>query len=166
MEKRRSWIIKNYRQFGYGYKKRCLQCDIKSCKNVEIYRKDVYTKVEEGMETAKCSKCKKKYSVNDFYKNRVNKSGRESQYKNCSSKNKNRVLNDGILKKMRRMVKQPDGIGDNEKWCGDCQKVKNKSEYRKRKTAKDWYQTYYRDCDNARTRRNRMRRKITGGKNK
>jgi len=36
--------------------------------------------------------------------------------------NQNQMIK-AMLKKMR-----PDGIGENEKWCGDCQKVKNKSE--------------------------------------
>lgn len=61
---------------------------------------------------------------------------------------------------MRLIKKIPDGIGDNEKWCADCMQVKNKDDFRKRVVAKDGCQTYYRDCDNTRLRKNRMKKKI------
>ena len=112
------------------------------------------------METAVCSKCKKRVSVVDFYKNKANSSGRESHCKNCSSKNKNRVLNGGVLKPMRLVYKRPLNVGVGEKWCVDCKNIKDKGEYRKKASASDGMQTYCKDCDNARARKNCMKRKI------
>jgi hypothetical protein len=151
---------KFYRIFGYGFKKRCLSCDIEDCRTSRGVRKDIYTKITKDTKTSVCSKCKKTVSVDDFYKNSANKSGRESQCKNCSSKNKNRAINGGVLKKMRLIKKRPDNVSDNEKWCADCAEIKNKDEFRKRAAASDGCQTYCRDCDNSRSRKNRMKKKI------
>lgn len=150
----------NFRVFGYGFKKRCLKCDIEDCQTNRGVRKDIKTEIKKGMETAVCSKCKKTLSTEDFYKNKANKSGRESQCKNCSSKNKNRQINGGVLKKMRLIKKRPEGVSVHEKWCPDCTQVKSKSDFRKRSTAKDGCQTYCKICDNTRSRKNRMRQKI------
>lgn len=153
----------HYRVFGYGFKKRCLLCDIKACETTRGVRIDVKTIITKNTITAICSKCKKSVSIEDFFKNRCNPSGRESQCKNCSSKNKNRARNGGVLKPMRLVSKRPDGLKDNEKWCIDCKNVKNKTEYRKRIATSDGCQTYCRACDNARTNKNRMKRKIKVG---
>lgn len=152
--------IENFRVFGYGFKKRCKKCDIKSCKTVVGVRVDIKSEIKDDTVTATCSKCKSILSVDDFYKNKSNKSGRESQCKNCSAKNKNKKINGGVLKSMRLIKKRPTNVGDNEKWCPDCELVKKKSDFRKRKAAKDGCQTYCIECDNARTRKNRMKRKI------
>jgi hypothetical protein len=56
--------------------------------------------------------------------------------------------------------RRPTNVGDNEKWCSDCEVTKKKDDFRKRKAATDGCQTYCIECDNARTRKNRMRRKI------
>jgi hypothetical protein len=151
---------KHYRVFGYGFKKRCLECDIKSCQTIKGVRKDIYTEIKEKDDTTSCSKCKKIVSIEDFYKNSANKSGRESQCKNCSSKNKNKKLNGGVLKFMRKIYKRPDNVGNDEKWCTDCKNIKSKDEFRKRAAASDGCQTYCRECDNARSRKNRMKKKI------
>lgn len=153
---------KHYRVFGYGFKKRCLSCDIKSCQTTIGVRTDVTTEISKDTKTSSCSKCKKTVSVEDFYKNSANRNGRESQCKNCSSKNKNKKLNGGVLKNMRKIYKRPDNIGNNDKWCADCKNIKRKDSFRKRSAARDGFQTYCRDCDNARTRKNRMRKKING----
>jgi hypothetical protein len=150
----------NYRRFGYGFKKRCIKCDIKGCETFIGVRKDVKTDITNDMETAKCSKCKTTVSINDFFKNRANRSGRESQCKNCSTKNKNMKLNGGVLKPMRLIKKRPNNFGENEKWCTDCEIVKKKNDFRKRKATTDGCQSYCIECDNARARKNRMKSKI------
>lgn len=63
-------------------------------------------------------------NTEDFYKNKANKSGRESQ---C--KNKNRQINGGVLKKMRLIKKRPEGVSVHEKWYPDCTQVKSKSDF-------------------------------------
>jgi hypothetical protein len=149
----------NYRVFGYGYKKRCIECDLKSCEIDMELREEVKTEITEDIETAVCSKCKKTLAVDDFHKNKANKSGRESQCKNCRAVNKNLKRNDGVLKPMRKINNTVE-CGDNEKLCSDCNTVKDKCEFRKSTVRKDGCQSYCKLCDNARLRKNRMKRKI------
>lgn len=61
---------------------------------------------------------------------------------------------------MRLIAKRPENVRECEKWCADCKKIKGKEEYRSRKATKDGLQTYCRECDNARLRKNRMKSKI------
>ena len=58
--------IKYYREFGKGFKKRCLNCDIISCKTTVGVRKNVKTKITKDTITATCSRCLKTITITYF----------------------------------------------------------------------------------------------------
>jgi len=151
--------IENYRKFAYDYNNRCIECDLKSCERVVKLREDIKTEITETTYTAVCSKCKNVVALDDFYKNKANVSGRDSQCKNCSSKGKNIRNNDGVLKPMRK-INQKVFCDDDHKHCIECDTIKSKEEFLKSASRKDGYQTYCKNCDTTRNRKNRMLRKL------
>ena len=155
--------INNYRKFVYGYNNRCIVCDLKSCERVVKLREDIKTEITETTYTGVCSNCKNVVALDDFYKNKANPSGRESQCKNCSIKGKNIRNNDGVLKPMRKINKKVE-CDDDHKHCIECDMIKSKEEFLKSASRKDGYQTYCKNCDTTRNRKNRMLRKLNGTK--
>ena len=151
--------IENYRNFGSGYKNRCIMCDLKSCETIVKLREDINTVISDTTETATCSKCKNVVAIDDFYKNKANPNGRESQCKNCSAKRKNMASNDGVLKPMRKIHKKVI-CGDDKKHCIECDTIKSKDEFRKSSVRNDGCQIYCKICDNKRSAKNRMLRRI------
>ncbi len=151
--------IENYRKFAYDYNNRCIECDLKSCERVVKLREDIKTEITETTYTAVCSKCKNVVALDDFYKNKANVSGRDSQCKNCSIKGKNIRNNDGILKPMRK-INQKVFCDDDHKHCIECDTIKSKEEFLKSASRKDGYQTYCKNCDTTRNCKNRMLRKL------
>jgi hypothetical protein len=151
----------NFTKFGYGYKKTCIECDLESCEMVKELREDKRTEIKEGDKTCKCPSCKEILSIEDFYKNKSNKNGHDSWCKNCTIKSKNKSRNNGELKEIKKIHERQDNVGENEKYCIMCKEVKEKSEYR---SQKDGLQTYCKPCDNEKSRKNRMKRKILAKK--
>jgi hypothetical protein len=151
--------IENYRNFGSGYKNRCIMCDLKSCETIVKLREDINTVISDTTDTATFSKCKNVVAIDDFYKNKANPNGRESQCKNCSAKRKNMRNNDGVLKPMRKIHKKVI-CGDDKKHCIECDTIKSKDEFRKSSVRNDGCQIYCKICDNKRSAKNRMLRRI------
>ena len=134
-------------------------CDLKSCERIVELREDIKTEITETTYTGVCSKCKNVVALDDFYKNKANPSGRESQCKNCSAKGKNIRNNDGVLKPMRKISKKVE-CDDDKKFCIQCKTIKSKDDFLKSASRKDGYQTYCKKCDNEISRKNRMLRKL------
>ena len=155
--------INNYRKFVYGYNNMCIVCDLKSCERVVKLREDIKTEITETTYTGVCSNCKNVVALDDFFKNKANPSGRDSQCKNCSIKGKNIRNNDGVLKPMRKINKKVI-CDDDHKHCIECDMIKSKEEFLKSASRKDGYQTYCKNCDTTRNRKNRMLRKLNGTK--
>jgi hypothetical protein len=149
----------NFTKFGYGFKKTCVRCDLSRCEIKMETKVEVNTEIKDGMDTCKCSMCKEILSILDFYKNSATKSGHESACKNCSAKRKNMARNRGVLKPMK-IIKDKPVVNIGEKFCVMCDTVKDIDNFRVAKKRKDGLQCYCRDCDNERTRKNRMKRKI------
>jgi hypothetical protein len=152
-------LLENYRRHGFGNKKTCVDCDLKSCEYKIEERIDVKTEITDEMETCQCSKCKHVLSVNDFHKNKSNRTGHESACINCRAKGKNKARNGGELKPMKLIKVKPE-VENNEKFCSICEIVKPKEEYRKATGRKDGCQSYCRLCENERLKKRRMKNKI------
>jgi hypothetical protein len=149
----------NYRNFGYGYKNRCIICDLKSCETILKLREDINTDITNTTKTATCSKCKNVVAIDDFYKNKCNSNGRGSQCKNCTAKGTNMRNNDGVLKPMRKINRKVI-CDDDKKHCIECDSIKSKEEFRKSSVRNDGCQTYCKICDNKILAKNRMLKKI------
>jgi prophage antirepressor-like protein len=149
----------NYRNFGYGYKNRCIICDLKSCETILKLREDINTAITNTTKTATCSKCKNVVAIDDFYKNKSNSNGRHSQCKNCTAKGTNIRNNDGVLKPMRKINRKVI-CDDNKKHCIECDTIKSKEEFRKSSARNDGCQVYCKICDNKILAKNRMLKKI------
>ena len=63
-----------------------------------------------------------------------------------------------------RKINQKVICDDDHKHCIECKTIKRKEEFLKSASRKDGYQTYCKNCDTTRNRKNRMLRKLNGSK--
>jgi len=61
-----------------------------------------------------------------------------------------------------RKINQKVICDDDHKHCIECKTIKRKEEFCKSSSRNDGYQTYCKNCDNARSRKNKMLRNING----
>ena len=151
-------IIANFRITPGGLIK--LSCKI--CENAKIspvketeYQPYTKTEIIPEIGTKKCTHCKEIFSKNDFYKNKANPDGLESQCINCSKIRKYGKIEVRQIKKVPRQIKKDC------KWCPECETEKLKSEFHKAPKRPDGLNYNCKECYNNKRKQSRLKNKLS-----
>ena len=125
------------------------------CTKVKQYRKPIHSEITSETKVKICSRCKSRKSCEDFYKNKSNRDGYESQCKNCSSYRKSCGKINIRLEKPK-----PKGVEEGSKWCPTCEVIKTKDNFCNASKRKDGLQPICKPCGNKSKRESNLRKKI------
>jgi len=124
-----------------GRKKKCIDCETKSCSKEVVYRKIIKNEITPSIKTKKCSGCKENLSVEDFYKNKSRSDGYDYNCKNCETKRKN---GENVILTKKRPTDVPVG----SKWCPKCEITFPFEYFYKASKRPDGYQNDCKKCNN------------------